>query len=178
MEIKINKNSCIIDGVEYVKKEQKEQLTPKWLRDGTILSIDRRSGDTIVFILEILADDFMNQYAYYNITQNELHPFGIGFIYEDLNTTRFRPATPEEVELLHSKLAENGKKWNAEKKCLEDLSKPLKDGDLAIFWDDDKTEAFIAKYVNGYYSNCGWFKNVIPFESIEQYKQFITVHES
>lgn len=178
MEIKINENSCIIDGVEYVKKEQ----TPKWLRDGTILSIDRRSGDTIVFILEILADDFMNQYAYYNITQNELHPFGIGFIYEDLNTTRFRPATTEEAKLLHSKLAENGKRWNAEKKCLEDLPKPLKEGDIAIFYDYDITEALIAKYVraerSGHYSNHGWFKHAIPFKSIEQYKQFITVHES
>ena len=88
-----------------------------------------------------------------------------------------RHATPEEIKLLHSKLAENGKKWNAEKKCLEDLPKPLKEGDLAIFWDDDKTESFIAKYVrierNGYYSNCGWFKKVIPFESIEQYREFI-----
>lgn len=179
MEIKINENSITLDGVEYIKKEQ----TPKWLRDGAILSIDRRSGDTIVFIVEILADDFMNQYAYYNITQNEFHPFGIGFIYEDLDTTRFRPATAEEIELLHSKLAENGKKWNAEKNCLEDLPKELKKGDLVIAWGLLKENAIIGKL-----RTAGAFQyelmsglnyiNAIPFESIEQYKQFITVHES
>lgn len=34
---------------------------------------------------------------------------------------KLRPATPEEKQLLDNKLKEQGKRWNAEKKCIEDI---------------------------------------------------------
>lgn len=34
---------------------------------------------------------------------------------------KLRPATPEEKQLLDDKLKEQGKRWNAEKKCIEDI---------------------------------------------------------
>ena len=172
MEIKINENSITLDGVEYIKKEQ----TPK---DGEVWYVEYDKNNRWVFIKRENGN-MLGCYTAYCFSVNfiDVHPRPQSYVFHESDIKLLRPATPEEIELLHSKLAENGKKWNAEKKCLEDLPKPLKEGDLAIFWDDDKTEAFIAKYVrverNGQYSNCGWFKHAIPFESIEQYKEFIT----
>ena len=172
MEIKINENSITLDGVEYIKKEQ----TPK---DGEVWYVEPKHYK----YLFIYRPDTPKTSCYFNI--NLVYAYSIGnfpCVCMNDQITLLRPATPEEIELLHSKLAENGKKWNAEKKCLEDLPKPLKEDDIAIFYDYDITEALIAKYVraerSGHYSNHGWFKHAIPFKSIEQYKQFITVHES
>lgn len=177
MEIEINENSCIIDGVEYIKKEQKEQLTPK---DGEIWYVKAPYYEWL-FVAKPQGVGITDYYFGLCLDVNILNTVSLRVCSDDKIKT-LRPATNEETELLHSKLAENGKRWNAEKKCLEDLPKPLKEGDIAIFYDYDKTEALIAKYVRaemiGHYSNHGWFKNAIPFESIEQYKQFITVHES
>ena len=64
----------------------------------------------------------------------------------------------------------------------EDIPEKPKKGDLAIFWDSDKSRAFIGKYndllVNG--SPCPHqdsrghvWKNAIKFESKEQYERLI-----
>lgn len=131
MEIKINENSCIIDGVEYVKKEQKEQLTPK---DGEIWCVaDMEIGKKWIFIKR---DNNYLVGCYVAFTPSDYYiEFGCGEkarVIEDNEIEFLRPATTEEIELLHSKLAENGKRWNAEKKQLEDLPKELKKGDLVI----------------------------------------------
>ena len=60
-------------------------------------------------------------------------------------------------------------------------SKPLVIGEPAIFWDNDKSCAVMANYKGisphqGYQfksSDSRPYKNAIPFESVEQYKQFI-----
>lgn len=189
MEIKINENSCIIDGVEYVKKEQKEQLTPK---DGEVWCVE--TGSKWIIIVKYWGDSIRDYCAYSYSTGNLF--FGENANNDKLcnnyDVANAYIPTLEEIELLHSKLAENGKRWNAEKKCLEDLPKPLKEGDLAIFWDLDRSGAIIAKYEythspenlpiksnkSWHQTNRGVYQNAIPFESIEQYKQFITVHES
>lgn len=47
-----------------------------------------------------------------------------------------RAATEEEKKQLFDAIAEEGKRWNAERKCIEDDDTP-KIGDKCIFWDDD-----------------------------------------
>ncbi len=64
----------------------------------------------------------------------------------------------------------------------EDIPEKPKEGDLAIFWDDDKGLAFIGKY-NGLLVNGSSFPhqdhrgnvwaNAIKFESKEQYERLI-----
>ena len=173
MEIKINENSITLDGVKYIKEQ-----TPK---DGEVWYVEGKNTEVDDRWLFIARDNgaYLGCYGVYNLVDNTID-FTLpkrAYVMDRKQAKLLRPATPEEIELFHSILAEDGKKWNAEKKCLEDLPKPLKEGDIAIFWDNDKTEAFIAKYVrverNGQYSNCGWFKHAIPFESIEQYREFI-----
>ena len=165
------------------------------------------------------------------------------------NDLDFRPATEVEKQELVDALAKEGKRWNAEKKCieyipvrkfkkgdkvrikhgvsskthdnigpafvkemddligktmtvdrcndgnnyvgceriywsfLEDWLEPyegLKDGDLAIFWDFDKTRAVVRLFdnehsdVSFYIDNTGyWWYNAIKFESKEQYERLI-----
>lgn len=52
------------------------------------------------------------------------------------NLIKERAATEEEKQQLFDALAKEGKRWNAEKKCIEDDDTP-KIGDKCIFWDGD-----------------------------------------
>jgi hypothetical protein len=88
-----------------------------------------------------------------------------------------RYATEAEKQELLDALAKAGKRWNAEKLCVEDIPAELKKGDLAIFWDSDKGSAFIGEYdyfigdipfPHRDHRGDGW-KNAIKFESTEQY---------
>lgn len=91
------------------------------------------------------------------------------------------PATPEEIQLLTDKLEEQGKRWNAKKKVIEDLPKEPKVGEMCIFWNSEKPYAHCAilreidtKRGRSYTDKCGDdYRNCIPFESIEQYKNLI-----
>jgi len=167
MKIEINENFITIDGIEY---EKKEQPTPK---EGEIWFVCTNTDSSYLYIYR---DGFYLTSKYVD--------YGLEF--EDITTStkvvcypyqikNLRPATPEEIALLHTKLKENGKVWNPDTKTLEDY-RELKVGELAIFWDDLHKEAIIAVLEiieDGYYTNERLpYNNAIPFESIEQYEQF------
>ena len=89
-----------------------------------------------------------------------------------------RYATEAEKRELLDALAKAGKRWNAEKKCVEDTPEELKEGDLAIFWDDGEyTSALIRQYKRYewlYYDQYGdWWENATKFESKEQFEKII-----
>lgn len=181
-KIEINENSIFVNGVEYIKKQK--QPTPK---DGEVWCVaDEEISEKWIFIKRD-NNCLAGCYVAFTISDSYIDVDCIekARVIEDDEIKLLRHATPEEAALLHAKLAENGKVWNAEKKCLEDIPKPLKEGDLAIGWDEDKEDAFIGIY-NGAKKQ-GRYEhevaaipviNAIPFESIEQYKGFITVHKS
>jgi hypothetical protein len=89
-----------------------------------------------------------------------------------------RPATKEEVDLFDKTLQRHNRKWNPETMQIEDLPKV---GDFCIFWDNDKSEARCGILVEIYttlnypYSiNYDvYFKNCIPFKSVDHFKKFI-----
>ncbi len=92
-----------------------------------------------------------------------------------------RHATEEEKQILLDALAKEGKRWNAEKLCVEDIPAELKKGDLAIFWDSNKEEAFIGIYkqflmgvIFQHKDHRGnLWANAIKFESKEQFEKLI-----
>ena len=57
------------------------------------------------------------------------------------------PATPEEIQLLTDKLKEQGKRWNAEKKCIEDIP-TFKVGDWFIPHKPKKREGRASMWIN------------------------------
>lgn len=103
---------------------------------------------------------------------------GSGVICDDCRIAAIRPATEGEKDLLNKALEERGKKWNPETKQIEGLPK---EGDFCIFWINDKSRAICGILqklnphdYNPYYMNYGnYFKNCIPFQSVEHFKEFI-----
>lgn len=57
--------------------------------------------------------------------------------YQSVRCDVIRLATEEEKQLLFDALAKNGKQWNAEKKCIEDLMWEPKRGEAYFFIDDE-----------------------------------------
>lgn len=177
MKIEIRENSITLDGVEYIKKEQ----APK---DGEVWCVVLNDEREWLIIFKSF-DSYIYNYCAYSYSSNELYDGNtIGILTTRNNVKEYCRATPEQEAFLYSKLAEKGKKWNAETKTLEDLPKPLKEGDLAIFWDNDKRCAVIGVYkksitvsYNSLFTHLRMggvqYINAIPFESIEQYKEFI-----
>ena len=75
----------------------------------------------------------------------------------------------------------NGSGWCFHEDWLEPYAEELKEGDLAIFWDDDKNAAVIGKYgkftagqpfPHSNHREHIW-KNALKFESKEQYKKLL-----
>ena len=165
MKIEIKENSCIIDGVEYEKKQQPTS------KDGEIMCIKIGYWDWVYIHKSNLINT--SYYACYNIKDG-----GItidGFICSNNTPFMRSPATHEHIALLHTKLKENGKVWNPDTKTLEDYRELRKD-ELAIFW-NFKDSAIVAPYRNSHneiHITSGGLSyiNATPFESIEQYEQF------
>ena len=171
MKIEVIGNNIFINDDEWVKKEQP---TPK---DGEVMFIEIEIHRNAEWLFIYKAG--FEQTSFYVgvcINSNYIDTTSPKICYTS-RIKNLRPATPEEAALLHSKLAEQGKVWNAEKKVLEDLPKPLKEGELAIMW-NFKDSAIIAPYRNshnGIHITTGSLSyiNAIPFESVEQYREFI-----
>lgn len=88
--------------------------------------------------------------------------------------------TPSEGSDLFTKMERDGCRWNAEKKELEKIPEPLKEGDLVIAWDRSPGRAIVGVYVefdeksdlykHTLNTNTGYI-NAIKFESKEQYEK-------
>lgn len=93
-----------------------------------------------------------------------------------------RPVTLEEIAILDSKLAEQGKFFNKETMRIEEIKKEPIIGEMVIGWELNKKEAIVG-VLNDVYEYCKdmlaykisgrWLRNIIPFESTEQYKNLI-----
>lgn len=112
------------DGVLNVTVNLEQKYVPK---DGDIVYAqwgDDRGGYKWIFIYKEAHTDpykYCDVYAYLGIerdgkTASELH-------FDDHCTTQelLRPATEAEKQRFFDTLAKEGKQWNAEKKCIEDL---------------------------------------------------------
>lgn len=66
----------------------------------------------------------------YNIRCFDSYYSNVGLDNERWNTEFFRHATEEEKKLFFDNLKEKGLKWNAEKKCVEELRWRAKDGEV------------------------------------------------
>ena len=166
MKIEINENSCIIDGIEYEKK----QPTPK---DGEIWYVESHYRWLVVMKSEKEA------YFAFCLDDGQIITTSISSLFPYIEKAPKNLANAKHIALLHAKLKENGKCWNPDTKTLEDY-RELKVGELAIFWSKKKERAIIGEYIKineifstQHLSNNGmYYPNAIPFESIEQFNEF------
>ena len=97
-----------------------------------------------------------------------------------LSSLSFRHASDVEKQILIDAMKKDGKRWNAEKLCIEDIPKSNtpEQGKLAIFWDRNRKSSYIRLY-KGF--TCGvhcdnddiCWDNAIKFESQEQFEEHI-----
>lgn len=97
----------------------------------------------------------------------------------------FRLATESEKKELIDALAEDGKRWNADKKCVEDWLEPWSDepkvGDMVIAWNNDMSLAVIGVKINAtpmpackhVLNNNNSYKHAIKFDGTKEHLEKI-----
>jgi len=84
------------------------------------------SSASNIIILKSISDEIINAYVYFCSTSKNCVDLGLGldgYVNRD-DDVLLRPATPSEIALLDSKLAEQGKRFDKEKLELVDIEKP------------------------------------------------------
>lgn len=118
-------------GMSYgvISRYNKQKYEPK---DGDFISFDDYYGLNIA-IYKVKYAIGHKLYCFYNEKKGLYDKGG--------NVTTFdftcRPSTEEEKKLLIEKLAKKGKRWNEEKKCLEDVRWRAKVGETFYYIDTD-----------------------------------------
>lgn len=107
-----------VDGILEVTVDMKEKYVPK---DGDIVYGSALcKGVVSIYAGSNEVGGIMTYAAYKtdrNILDARFSDRGWGF------TSQYRPATEAEKQCLFDALAKQGKRWNADKKCIEDLSR-------------------------------------------------------
>lgn len=91
---------------------------------GIFKSIEMNKGKELLFCYITLIRDSQSEVLL--PLEHEGHTYSVG----EVSNLKVSPATEEEKKLLIEKLAEVGKRWNEEKKCLEDVRWRAKKGEL------------------------------------------------
>lgn len=101
--------------IRYEKPEVnvEEKFQPK---DGDIIAFGKNLYNLAVGIFHRFDDGDYTHEDYVTLSCNGIH-FNEG----DWFTENMRPATVEDKQRLFNALAKEGKRWNADKKCIEDL---------------------------------------------------------
>jgi hypothetical protein len=235
MRIKIDDKIYRLKEIESGVDSLMELVEEPKYKDGDFVYEDGR-----IMIFKSYPNNY--HYIYYPLIGKTAFDDNYGI---DFTSKSFRRATEEEKQTLLDELAKEGKRWNAENLCIEDIPKrkfkngdkvvlksgykksdgliyldvfdlfigkkitvagytdvanvhfydcpyifdedwlesyeELKEGDLAIFWDDDKNAAVIGKYgkftagqpfPHSNHREHIW-KNALKFESKEQYERLI-----
>ncbi len=161
-----------IDGKNYLVVEVEEREEPEWkkFKRGDVLKFAHLSYPVIYVIFDEYEDGSNN--TYFKCLFNSIHDGNSMWFSE-----QFRKATDKEKAKFFKWLRdEEGLEWDGEK-----LVEVLKEGDFAIFWDDNSEEARIAIYKrcdddNGLYvdhSDIYWF-NAIKWDGTrEQYERVL-----
>lgn len=133
-------------------------------KDGDIVVTD----EWVVIFRRLFGSNKLGYYAFLNTECNKItfqlsENHHVGYL-----DSSVRPATPEEKQTLFDALEKEGRRWNAEKKELENIPEPLKAGDLVIAYNKlVPKEAFIIYYENILFP----FDVVVKFKSMEQYEK-------
>jgi MoaA/NifB/PqqE/SkfB family radical SAM enzyme len=172
MRIKINDKIYRLKEIESGVDSLMELVEESQYKDGDF--VVNEAGSILIFRKK--DEDRIYDHALFNnvsgLSITQLIPSGSPIM---------RHATEEEKQKLLDALEKEGKRWNAEKLCVEDIPEKPKRGDLAIFWDSNKGSAMIGKY--DYFIGDFTFphrdhrgdvwKNAIKFESKEQFEKLI-----
>lgn len=117
----------VLTDIENQIIEEKKKYEPQ---DGDVVyaKVSHNDNDAI-FIYKKAVENRIYGYAGYNIGYDRMvDTHGFAYITPNIigDLIEYRPATEEEKQMLFDAMAKQGKRWNAEKKVVEDIPKPYK----------------------------------------------------
>lgn len=122
-------------------------------QDGDVVyaKVSHNDNDAI-FIYKKAVENRIYGYAGYNIGYDRMvDTHGFAYITPNIigDLIEYRPATEEEKQMLFDAMAKEGKRWNAEKKVVEDIPKPheFKKGEPVLVRTDYGRDWVVAVYV-------------------------------
>lgn len=154
-----NIKTRIKDGIIEVEVALKEKWEP---RDGEICYIEAYYEH--IFIFNKLDDDVIAYVAFTPCTKQLSNFNKIAIICDTDDIRKFRPATDEEKKELFDALDEQNKRWNAEKKVIEDVRWRAKKGEpyyfltFAAFNVLNATRERNSELDDANYNKCNYFK--------------------
>ena len=179
MRIKFNDKIYRLKEIESGVDSLMELVEEPRYKDGDFLHSDWENENITIIYRKI-----NGSYLYYHVGKS--NRFGLCFDKERvwLDDRDFRLATESEKKELIDALAEVGKRWNADKKCVEDWLEPWSDepkiGDWVIAWNNDMSLAVIgikidANPAQGFkhvLNNNNSYKHAIKFDgTVEQFEK-------
>ena len=126
---------------QIIEEKKKAEWKPQ---DGDICLLNTKAGNRFIFIKrDNESDDEIHGYAYINTNSRVLYlSSNLSCVCGRESIRNFRPATDEEKQLLFDAMAKQGKRWNADKKVVEDITKPhefRKDEPVLVRNDSEKS---------------------------------------
>lgn len=118
--------------------EEKKKFEPK---DGDVCFVKTAAGNCFIFIKrDHKSDEEIHSYACFDTNLWSLCSAKVSCVCDRQSIRELRPATDEEKQRLFDAMAKQGKRWNAEKKVVEDVPKP---------YEFKKGEPVLVRYDNG-----------------------------
>ena len=121
---------------QIIEEKKKAEWEPQ---DGDICFVKTSAGNRFIFIKrDNESDDEIHGYASISTKSRVLYLSSLSCLCDRESIRNFRPATDEEKQLLFDAMAKKGKRWNAEKKVVEDIPKPyeFKNGEPVLVRSD------------------------------------------
>ena len=156
---KVSSTDIKYEDGKIVLTAQLEEWKPE---DGEICYVRGISGYESIFIKR---DDYYNTASYYvSFDDNTILYVNSGYVVDNKEIDVLRPATDEEKKKLFDALAKEGKRWNAEKKVVEDVRWRAKKGEpyyfltFAAFNVFNATRERNSELDDANYNKCNYFK--------------------
>jgi hypothetical protein len=165
--------------IKFLKDEVKKTFHQEWngkewvdikptFKKGDYISVrGKKSNSDHLIIVENVDNDMIGALAYYckyDVCKKiKYNIFNCG----SLSANKIYLSTPEEIKEMDEALARDGKYFDKKTLEIKDL---LKEGDIVIVWDNNNKRAIICVYT---LSLKNAWKNIVRFESIEQYKKIL-----
>jgi len=111
----------VLTDIEQKIIEGKTKYEPQ---DGDVCFVRTDAGNCFIFIKRV-GEDEDGMYTYVGIDANSRYLFSnqVSCVCDRKSIRELRPATDEEKHRLFDAMAKEGKRWNAEKKVVEDIPK-------------------------------------------------------
>lgn len=116
------------NGQIVIDYDLKEKLD---LKEGEIYFVETLDGNNVVYIHKSVVYNEIFWYALFFLENTRVYFNDLCWIMDVSDIVSIRLATFKEKKALFNTLAKQGKQWNADKMCIEDIFDP-KDGDFLV----------------------------------------------